>query len=44
MPETRIQKTVREIGKLYFFGILIFVCIMGFITLFASFLAHLSLT
>ena len=42
MPESRIEKTGKEIGRIFFAGILVFICIMGFITLFAMFLARLQ--
>ena len=41
---TRIQKTKNQLAKIFVIGILVFTAIMGFITLFASFLAHLKLT
>lgn len=39
---TRIQKTGKEIGKIFLAGVLLFIGIMGFITLFALFLAHVK--
>ena len=44
MPETPIQKTRNKLAKIYGIGILIFTAIVGFVTIFASFLAHLNLT
>ena len=44
MPETSIQKTRNKLAKIYGTGILAFTVIVGFITVFAKFLARLNLT
>ena len=44
MPATSIQETRNKLTKVYGAGILAFSAVVGFITLFAKFLAHLNLT
>ena len=44
MPETRIQKTKNELVRICIVAVVVFSGIMGFITLFALFLAHLKVT
>ncbi len=44
MPETPIQKTRNKLAKFYGGGILVFTAIVGLITVFASFLAHVKVT
>lgn len=44
MPETPIQETRNKLAKVYGVGILIFTGIVGLITVFVGFLAHLNMT
>ncbi len=44
MSETPIQKRRNKLAKIYGVGILAFTAIVGFITVFAKFLAHLNWT
>lgn len=43
ISESRIRKTGKHIGKIYVVGILAFTGIIGFITLFALFMANLKI-
>ena len=44
MSQTPIQQTKNKLAKIYGVGVLVFTAIVGFFTLFASFLAHVKLT
>ncbi len=43
MSKTPIQNLRSKLARIYGVGIVVFVAIVGFITLFATFLAHLKL-
>ncbi len=43
MHQTPIQKTRTKLARIYGVGMLVFAAIIAFITVFASFLAHLNL-